>query len=184
MGLDQYAYAVKPHPENTSFSFYKGSNAHEARSRVLLLSEWRKHPNLQGWMEKLFNDKADKAGYVGNLENGDITITATNADGSPVDEDTLSGLKEVEDKIREEAKRLKEMIFSPQRVFNNQPIRLSISDLDQLETAIKLKELPETTGFFFGDNADDEYYEDDLKFIEQARIAMREGFEVYYDSWW
>ena len=36
----------------------------------------------------------------------------------------------------------------------------------------------------FGDDADEEYKEKDLAFIGVARMAMDEGFEVYYDSWW
>ena len=44
MGLDQYAYVASKN--NTSFD----DNRQE-------LAYWRKHPNLQGWMEQLWLDK-------------------------------------------------------------------------------------------------------------------------------
>ena len=46
MGLDMYAYRVKPHPENTQFSF-EGEKED--------LAYWRKFNALHGWMEKLYN---------------------------------------------------------------------------------------------------------------------------------
>jgi hypothetical protein len=87
---------------------------------------------------------------------------------------------------------------SPMGDFNCIPVRLTLSDLEQLEAHILDKKLPETGGFFFGDdsfNWDDEngkpfedgdyhYKETDLKFIKDARKAIAEGKEVYYDSWW
>jgi hypothetical protein len=69
--------------------------------------------------------------------------------------------------------------------FNCVPVRLTLEDLDQLEKDIKASELPETTGFFFGDNPPDEDSNNrDLKFITQAREVIAEGDAVYYDSWW
>jgi hypothetical protein len=45
--------------------------------------------------------------------------------------------------------------------------------------------LPQTTGFFFGDNPpDNESLSNDLKFIQAARDAIAAGDAVYYDSWW
>ena len=87
---------------------------------------------------------------------------------------------------------------SPMGNFNCIPVRLTLSDLEQLEAHIVDKKLPETGGFFFGNDSydwDDEngrpfekgnyhYKETDLEFIENARKAIEEGKEVYYDSWW
>jgi hypothetical protein len=87
---------------------------------------------------------------------------------------------------------------SPMGDFNCIPVRLTLSDLEQLEAHIVDKKLPETGGFFFGHDSfdwDDENgkpFEDgeyhykltDLKFIQDARKAIEEGKEVYYDSWW
>ncbi len=82
--------------------------------------------------------------------------------------------------------------------FNCVPVELTLEDLDKLEADINEKVLPETGGFFFGDDsfswADDDgkpfegnnYYhkETDLQFIEDARKAINEGKKVYYNSWW
>ena len=51
-------------------------------------------------------------------------------------------------------------------------------------TDIKSKELPKTSGFFFGDDSSDDYVEQDLQFIEDARKAIAEGKKVAYSSWW
>ena len=68
--------------------------------------------------------------------------------------------------------------------FNCQPIRLTVSDLDELEEVVNNAQLPETVGFFFGDNSDDDYKEADLEFIKAARKAISQDMEIYYDSWW
>jgi len=46
MGLDQYAYAVDSNGEKEELAY------------------WRKHPNLQGWMEKLW-EKKGRPGFDG-----------------------------------------------------------------------------------------------------------------------
>ena len=82
--------------------------------------------------------------------------------------------------------------------FNCVPVELTLEDLDKLEADINEKVLPETGGFFFGDDSfswEDEdgnppkegdyyYKETDLQFIEDARKAIKEGKKVYYNSWW
>lgn len=69
--------------------------------------------------------------------------------------------------------------------FNCVPVRLYEEDLDALERDITKNVLPQTTGFFFGDNPpDEESMENDLKFIQQARLHIANGDAVYYDSWW
>ena len=82
--------------------------------------------------------------------------------------------------------------------FNCVPVELTESDIEQLEAHVEGKSLPETGGFFFGDDsfdwADDDgkplakgdyyYKKDDVKFIALARQALEEGKKVFYDSWW
>ena len=82
--------------------------------------------------------------------------------------------------------------------FNCVPVELTLEDLDQLEADINEKVLPETGGFFFGDDSFDwedddgnkpkegDYYykQTDLQFIEDSRKAINEGKKVYYNSWW
>jgi len=71
MGLDQYAYAVRPNKANTDFSYVEetiervGENDTITTESYVLIQQWRKHPNLQGWMEDLFQRKADAQGYEG-----------------------------------------------------------------------------------------------------------------------
>lgn len=69
--------------------------------------------------------------------------------------------------------------------FNCVKLRLYETDLDNLEQDVINKKLPETTGFFFGDQpVTDEDVENDLLFIAKARQAIKEGKAVFYDSWW
>ena len=69
------------------------------------------------------------------------------------------------------------------RVFNLTPVRLTLDDLDRLETDIREGNLPCTGGFFFGES-DGTEVEDDLEFVALARAAIRDGDTVYYSSWW
>jgi hypothetical protein len=58
MGLDQYAFARKGEPRTV-----KGTNIFGQESDFVEYDEneeiayWRKHPNLQGWMENLYREK-------------------------------------------------------------------------------------------------------------------------------
>jgi hypothetical protein len=66
MGLDQYAYAVMPHKDNTDFDWVWGGetlppNGVEPVTRI---AQWRKHPNLQGWMRQLWERKMYADGAV------------------------------------------------------------------------------------------------------------------------
>ena len=122
MGLDQYAVARRGEPVEKDGQL-------EYPEKVEL-AYWRKHPNLQGWMENLYH------------ENG--------------------GTEE----------------------FNCVEVELTLGDLDSLEAAITGTELPETCGFFFGENSDDHYKDKDLRFIEEARQYINDGYTVVYSSWW
>lgn len=72
MGLDQYAYAVMPHTQNTTFSFHGG----DENERYTRLAYWRKHPDLQGWMEQLFAEK----GGEGEFNCQPVHLTAADLD--------------------------------------------------------------------------------------------------------
>lgn len=89
-------------------------------------------------------------------------------------------------------------LTNPLGDFNCQPVELTLSDIEQLEAHVENKALPETGGFFFGNDSfswededgkpfeDGDYYhkEEDLKFISLARDALQRGKKVFYDSWW
>ena len=68
--------------------------------------------------------------------------------------------------------------------FNGIELELTWQDLDELEHAVKHGQLPGTTGFFFGDSADDYYKEQDLQFIKEARAELFLGLKVFYNSSW
>jgi hypothetical protein len=53
-----------------------------------------------------------------------------------------------------------------------------------LEYAVQNDQLPGTSGFFFGNDADDYYKPNDLKFIQEARAEMFLGLKVFYNSSW
>ena len=87
---------------------------------------------------------------------------------------------------------------NPMGDFNCVPVELTLSDIEQLEAHVANKALPETGGFFFGDDsfgwtnedgnefADGDYYykETDLKFIGDARKAIKDGKKVFYNCWY
>jgi hypothetical protein len=68
--------------------------------------------------------------------------------------------------------------------FNCVDLELTLEDLDALEESLDDESLPETAGFFFGNNADDHYAETDREFIREARAAIKQGYTVVYSSWW
>jgi hypothetical protein len=191
MGLDQYAIVCPPYKGNTDFKPAKEEGAR-------LLFQWRKHPNLQGWMTSLYNVRMRLQNQVGitNAEHRGSGTFNIQAIPMGMGEDGPAELPGDIVKLNEEFQ--EHMAFFQQKilesalefaddndyVFNCDYIRLTESDLDQLEEAINRGELPPTTGFFFGDNADEHYKEQDLKFIADARDAMAMGFQVYYTSDW
>ena len=68
--------------------------------------------------------------------------------------------------------------------FNGVELELTWADIDALEQAVTHKKLPATTGFFFGSDADELYYQDDLAFIKAARAELFLGLRVFYNSSW
>jgi hypothetical protein len=68
--------------------------------------------------------------------------------------------------------------------FNGDELELTWEDIEQLELDIRNKNLPGTTGFFFGNDADDHYREDDLAFIRNAKAELFCGLKVFYNSSW
>lgn len=125
MGLDMYAYATKAKLKSeVDFT--------ETNLKPEEVHYWRKHPNLHGWMQELYESKGGKSDSF----NGDCVV-------------------------------------------------LTESDLEDLEHDIKQYDLPNTSGFFFGQSqTDEDEVKDDLDFVTKAREAIKEGKTVYYTSWW
>ena len=147
MGLDQYAYVAaragqreewwdgaELDPATKDYVNHKVTQPRE-------LAYWRKHPNLQGWMESLWKHKMHQA-------NRDIEESEWDSS------------------------------------FNGIELELTAEDLDALERAVKKRQLPKTSGFFFGNDSDQHYYQHDLEFIRQARAELFLGLKVFYNSSW
>ena len=113
IGLDQYAMLRPFEGEDDEIAY------------------WRKHPNLQGWMENLYREKGGEG------------------------------------------------------EFNCVEVELTTEDINRLEEDIKDGLLPNTQGFFFGNDADEHYENSDLEFCANARKVLDadEG-KIVYTSWW
>ena len=72
MGLDQYAYVAS-----------KANDDYEKRQDI---AYWRKHPNLQGWMEKLYEAKG------GTEEFNGVELELTWEDVDMLEKDIKSGV--------------------------------------------------------------------------------------------
>lgn len=67
--------------------------------------------------------------------------------------------------------------------FNCTPVQLTQEDLDRIGALVIDDELPITEGFNFGLSSD-KMKEKDIEFLEKASQALKEGFTIWYDSWW
>lgn len=143
MGLDQYAYvAAKEEQKKTYWEEYGLTEDKKTVAEPREIAYWRKHPNLQGWMEKLWLNRLAEQGKEAPMANGW---------GS---------------------------------AFNGVELELTWEDLDQLEKDILAAHLPETSGFFFGDDSSEYYKNEDLEFIKKARSEIFCGLRVFYNSSW
>jgi len=68
--------------------------------------------------------------------------------------------------------------------FNGVELELTWDDLDRLERDVLSGNLPKTSGFFFGEGADDYYRDTDLEFIKAAKTEVFMGLKVFYNSSW
>jgi len=125
MGLDQYAY-VAARDGQYDDHYNNGKSVSKPRE----IAYWRKHPNLQGWMRRLWESKGNSGEFNGN------------------------------------------------------ELELTWQDLDDLERAVTHAQLPQTAGFFFGENSDEHYRQRDLEFIQSAKAEIFLGLKVFYNSSW
>jgi hypothetical protein len=117
MGLDQFAYRIKSKPE-TEVDF----EIQEEESEMIQIHYWRKHSNLQGWMEELYREKGGKETFncvnlqlreedILNLERdikerklprtGGFFFGASSEDGSEEIEDDLNFVNEAKEALTE-----------------------------------------------------------------------------------
>lgn len=70
-----------------------------------------------------------------------------------------------------------------EETFNCTPVQLVQADLDRIREQVQSKALPKTEGFFFGES-DDTDYDSDMDFLMKAEASLKEGYTIWYDSWW
>ena len=96
MGLDQYAVARKGKPRTVKSEYTytdHDGNEHEDVEEYLEwddtieLATWRKHPNLQGWMQNLYYEKG--GGEEFNCVDSELTLDDLNALEATLDEEEL-----------------------------------------------------------------------------------------------
>jgi hypothetical protein len=68
--------------------------------------------------------------------------------------------------------------------FNGDQLEIDWAMLERLEHDVVNGELPATSGFFFGNGADDYYRAQDLEFVKTARAELFLGLRVFYNSSW
>jgi len=72
--------------------------------------------------------------------------------------------------------------------FNCVDLVLDNDDLNQLQKDIEEKDLPSTTGFFFGgdsyDHYDEQMQQEDLDTLKNAKQAIKDGYDIVYNCWW
>ena len=74
--------------------------------------------------------------------------------------------------------------------FNTVDLELTLEDLDILESTMMNKLLPQTGGFFYGNDSYEDYESeygyksDDEMFINKAREELNKGNKVIYYCWW
>jgi len=68
--------------------------------------------------------------------------------------------------------------------FNGDQLEIDWAMLERLNDAVINGDFPRTSGFFFGEGADDYYRNQDLEFIRQARAELFLGLRVFYNSSW
>lgn len=81
MGLDQYAYVALKAGQRDEYYDAEGDyvdgewKPHEPNvSKPREIAYWRKHPNLQGWMEKLWVEKGSP-GWVKDFNGVELELT-------------------------------------------------------------------------------------------------------------
>jgi hypothetical protein len=62
MGLDQYAYVANKAGARAEYYVERYERGNKDAEEPREIAYWRKHPNLQGWMEQLWIEKQNAAG--------------------------------------------------------------------------------------------------------------------------
>lgn len=95
MGLDQYAYAAARAGQHSEY-WDRGEYDSETRefnspvTKPTEIAYWRKHPNLQGWMERLWVERGCPEAYNGDRTFNGVELELTKEDIDRLEQDILS----------------------------------------------------------------------------------------------
>ena len=96
MGLDQSAVARKGEPRKVKSEYtytdhdgneHKGFEEYLEWDDTIELAYWRKHPNLQGWMQELYYEKGGEGEF--NCVDVELTLEDLDALEATLDEEEL-----------------------------------------------------------------------------------------------
>ena len=167
MGLDMYAYRtsrVIDQLVDFDCPFSDGNNE-SIRASDHRIAYWRKHPNLYGWMRRLYREKSgtdfESNGPPGQVTAEDSWRYYLDGDGEKSGTD------------------FEGVVFE----FNNTPVQVTAEDLDQLEQDVDEDNLPLAYGLFFGESTPEDKKRD-KEFIVRARQALSDGDTVYFLASW
>lgn len=91
MGLDMYAYtAARSGAYQDYWDGYDWDKKISNQPQPRELAYWRKHPNLHGWMEQLWQEKGRPGNRSENMFNG-VELELTREDIDRLEEDILEG---------------------------------------------------------------------------------------------
>lgn len=79
MGLDMYAYVAAKAGQNDEYWAQEGDDAvpgDQKVSKPRRIAYWRKHPNLHGWMHRLWESR----GNEGDFNGDELELTAEDLD--------------------------------------------------------------------------------------------------------
>jgi hypothetical protein len=66
MGLDMYAYVAAKAGAMNEYYSQPGSLAEATVAKPREIAYWRKHPNLHGWMQRLWESKGNEGDFNGD----------------------------------------------------------------------------------------------------------------------
>ena len=133
------------------------------------LHYWRKHSDLHGYISNMY------------VQNGGIPQEMSKEDAKQF-KIALNGIG---------FEGMEELCANTNSMGYPQTLELDTDNINEIESAIKERRLPKTTGFFFGESySGDEAWgyawhdHDDMEFIENAREALKLGYYLYYKASW
>jgi hypothetical protein len=182
MGLDMYLskkfYIWKEKREKLKISGVKEIEGQEVKELVMDAGYWRKANAIHNWFVEKLADDEDYSGH-------DLLVS----------KEDMQELLDAVNKVLKASVLVKGKIQNGSRSYKNEKTGEYVSNEPIMEDGEYIKDptvakelLPTTEGFFFGSQAYDQYYYNDLvdtkKILEKALAEADKGFEFYYSASW